>query len=161
MLSSKRKRAAAVLLTLTVGACGLPRCQALAEKPMATKTEDEKDKLLGTWTCLSATVSGKAVPEDTVKKLSLIFTKDKYTTKMGDQVLFQGGYKIDAGKNPKTIDIIALEGEQKGKTSLGIYAIDGETLKLCYSAEKDRPKEFESKADSDVTFATWKRKSND
>jgi hypothetical protein len=41
---------------------------------------------------------------------------------------------------------------------LGIYALDGDTLKVCYDPQgQDRPKEFKSAADSNVTFAVCKR----
>jgi uncharacterized protein (TIGR03067 family) len=45
-------------------------------------------------------------------------------------------YKLDPSKNPKEIDIT-----EKGKTVLGIYAIDGDTLTICVN-ERFRPTEL-------------------
>jgi len=56
------------------------------------------------------------------------------------------------------IDITAPEGEQAGKTSKGIYHLEGDTLKMCYAVpDKDRPKDFESKPGSGLTLVIWKR----
>jgi len=119
---------------------------------------DDTEKLAGIWTCVSATNDGKELPEAIVKQLKLTLTKDRYKTEKGTAVLFDGIYKIDSEKKPKHIDITAPEGEQAGKTSMGIYVLEGDTLKMCYAnPEKDRPKEFESKAGSGVTLVTWKR----
>ena len=98
----------------------------------------------------------KPLPEDIVKQLKLTLTKDRYKTEKGQVLLFDGVYKIDPGQRPKHIDITAPEGEQAGKTSKGIYALEGETLRMCY-ADKDRPKDFESKPGSGATLVVWKR----
>jgi uncharacterized protein (TIGR03067 family) len=120
------------------------------------KGKDDLEKLTGVWTCVSGINDGKPLPDDIVKQLKLTLTKDRYKTEKGQVVLFDGVYKIDAGQRPKHIDITAPEGEQAGKTSQGIYALEGETLRMCY-ANKDRPKEFESKPGSGATFVVWKR----
>jgi uncharacterized protein (TIGR03067 family) len=120
------------------------------------KGKDDLDKLAGAWRCVSGVNNGKPLPEDVVKQLRLTLTKDRYKTEKGKQVLFDGIYKIDAGRQPKHIDITAPEGEQAGKTSKGIYALEGDTLKMCY-ADKERPKEFESTPGSQTTLVVWKR----
>jgi uncharacterized protein (TIGR03067 family) len=122
------------------------------------KNKDDSDSLAGVWKCVSGINDGKPLPEDIVKQLNLTLTKDKYKTEKGAVVLFDGIYKIDAGHKPKHIDITAPEGEQAGSTSKGIYAIEDDTLKMCYAASgKDRPKEFQSKPGSGTTLVIWKR----
>ena len=120
------------------------------------KGKDDSEKLTGVWACVSGVNDGKALSEDIVKQLKLTLTKDRYKTEKGQALLFDGIYKIDAGQRPKHIDITAPEGEQAGKTSKGIYALEGETLRMCY-ADKDRPKDFESKPGSSATLVVWKR----
>jgi len=122
------------------------------------KNKDDTNNLAGVWKCVSGITDGKPVPEDIVKQLKLTLTKDKYKTEKGVIVLFDGLYKIDPGQKPKHIDITAPEGEQAGSTSKGIYAIEGDMLKMCYAASgEDRPKEFESKPGSAATLVVWKR----
>jgi uncharacterized protein (TIGR03067 family) len=122
------------------------------------KGKDDSEKLTGVWACVSGVNDGKPLPEDIVKQLKLTLTKDRYKTEKGQVLLFDGIYKIDAGQRPKHIDITAPEGEQAGKTSKGVYALESETLRMCYAnADKDRPKDFESKPGSGATLVVWKR----
>lgn len=119
---------------------------------------DDLQKLAGVWICVSGVNDGKSLPDDIVKQLKLTLTKDRYKTEKGKALLFDGIYKIDTGQQPKHIDITAPEGEQAGKTSKGIYALEGDTLKMCYATpDKDRPKEFDSKPGSGATLVVWKR----
>ena len=73
--------------------------------------------------------------------------------------------KIDADAKPfATIDLVIDDGpeEAKGKTSKGIYKIDGEKLTLCVSAPgKDRPKEFAQVDDEAYLFELKKEKKKD
>lgn len=120
---------------------------------------DEFQKLAGVWVCSSAANDGKPIPEEVVKTLRLTITKEGgYKTERGDQVLFDSTCKLDPAKTPKQIDMLGTEGENKGKSALGIYALDGDKLTICYTMPgKDRPKEFESKAGSAATMIVWKR----
>jgi uncharacterized protein (TIGR03067 family) len=133
-----------------------PRYQRTSKTGHAT---DRTEMLAGVWTCTSGVNDGKPLPTDVAKLLKLTLTHDRYKTEKGDVVLFDGIYKIDAGSQSKHIDITAPEGEQAGKTSKGIYSLEGDTLKMCYAMpDKDRPKQFESKIGSGTTLVVWERK---
>ena len=67
--------------------------------------------------------------------------------------LIKGTVKLDPSKKPKTADW-AVEGTDI--VAKGIYEVDGDKLKHCYSL-KDRPTEFASKSGSEVTNAVTKR----
>jgi uncharacterized protein (TIGR03067 family) len=114
--------------------------------------------LQGTWSCVSAKVDGNALPEETVALLRLTLTHDRYKTEKGAQILFDSTYTINASANPKQIDIVGTEGDLKGKAAQGIYSLDGETLRLCYTMPGlDRPQTFESPAGSKAYLLVWKR----
>jgi uncharacterized protein (TIGR03067 family) len=70
--------------------------------------------------------------------------------------------KLDADAKPfATIDLLIDEGPEdaKGKTSKGIYKLDGEKLTLCVSTPgKDRPKEFAQVEDAAYLFELKKQK---
>jgi len=52
--------------------------------------------------------------------------------------------KLDASAKPKQITLTRGEGEDK-ETRLGIYEIDGDTLKMALGRDKDRPKKLDDK----------------
>jgi uncharacterized protein (TIGR03067 family) len=66
-------------------------------------------------------------------------------SKRGDEVIQAGTQKIDPSKSPKTIDVTMTEGLNKRAVMLGIYEIDGDTLKACFDPQgKQRPTKFKS-----------------
>jgi len=119
---------------------------ALAAQPPAADAKKELEKFQGTWTVVSIEAAGKKVPDAEFKDIRLTYKDDKYTFKLGDDVR-EGTIKIDPTQKPKTIDRVALSGENKGKTFKGIYEFDGETLRCCFAGDPngERPKEFASK----------------
>jgi len=71
---------------------------------------------------------------------------------------YEGTFKVDAARTPRTLDLLFTEGPEKGNTALGIYELDGDTWKLCLSVTaKTRPKEFATKAGSGYALETLKR----
>jgi uncharacterized protein (TIGR03067 family) len=64
-------------------------------------------------------------------------------------------FRIDAKVQPNSIDI----GEDKGerKSGRGIYALDGDSLRLCLSGSGERPKEFKTTAGDKTNLFVLKR----
>jgi uncharacterized protein (TIGR03067 family) len=115
-------------------------------------------KLEGTWQVVSLEVDGAKVPNETVKESKLIIKGKEFTMKE-KIATYKGTFSIDPGKKPNTIDIKFTEGPEKGNTSLGIYELDGDDLKLCLSVtSKERPTEFTAKNKSGHGFEVLKRK---
>lgn len=116
--------------------------------------------LKGTWTVVSATRDGNKLTDEQIKNVRFTIGENGTAlVKNGEQILFEGTIKIDPTKTPKTEDATQTsEGENKGKTTLSIYEIEGDTLKIC-SAEpgKDRPAEFSSKSGSGHFLRVFKR----
>ncbi|MEW6304319.1 MAG: TIGR03067 domain-containing protein [Verrucomicrobiota bacterium] len=116
------------------------------------------DHLQGVWSCVSATINGKVLPEETVKQLRLTLTRDRYQTEKGTEVLFDSGYTVETSARPPRINIVGTEGALAGKEAQGIYALEGDTLTLCYTMPgKERPAGFESAAGSEAYLLVWKR----
>ena len=83
---------------------------------------------------------------------------DKLTVIVGGQPFMKAKITIDPTKKPKTIDYLMTEGFTKGKTQLGIYELDGDTLKSCFAGPGDeRPTDFTSKSGDHRTLSVWKR----
>jgi uncharacterized protein (TIGR03067 family) len=119
--------------------------------------EKELKKFQGTWTFESVEAGGKKLPTDALKGSTVTFEGDKYTVKNGDAVLQAATLKLDPSKSPKAFDVTVAEGPNKG-TILGIYEIDGDTLKVCFDPEgKKRPTEFKTAAGSQTTLVVHQR----
>ena len=120
--------------------------------------EKEVRKFQGTWTIESSVTGGKEIPAGDLKGFVLIFEGDKHTLKKGDEVVQVGTQKIDPSKSPKTIDVTMHEGPNKGAVMLGIYEIDGDTLRVCFDPEgKKRPTKFKSASGSQTFVNVHKR----
>jgi uncharacterized protein (TIGR03067 family) len=145
----KRRMMLALAVSLLVGA------GPLQEEPV----KKDLQKLEGTWVVTSLTIGGKEVTKVADFNLKIIFKGDKFTAKAGDKVLGEGTFKIDPAQKLKTMEQTSSTGDNKGKTSLGIYEIDGATLKTCFNAagKGDRPTEFASKAGTEHELAVYKR----
>jgi len=120
--------------------------------------EKEVKKFQGAWTIESSVTGGKELSAAELKEFILTFEGDKHTLKRGDDVFQVGTQKIDPSKSPKTIDVTITEGPNKGKVMLGIYEIDGDTMKVCFDPQgKKRPTEFKSAAGSENFVNVHKR----
>jgi uncharacterized protein (TIGR03067 family) len=127
-----------------------------ADAPKDSGKQD-LERLEGTWVATSAEANGEAFSDEATKSMKLVVKGDKYTFTMGGEHE-KGTLKLDPTKKPKTIDIHITEGTEKGKTQLGLYELEGDTLKVCVAeAEKDRPKEFGSKEGSGHGLLVFKR----
>ncbi len=121
----------------------------------ATGAADDKKPLEGKWTIESLTRDGKA--DDSLKGATRVHEGDKYTItppKDSKAPSTEGTFTVDAEK--KTIDMKPSSGNFKGKTLLGIYKLDGDTLTVAF-AEAERPKGYESKEGSKVVVAVMKK----
>jgi len=124
----------------------------------ATHNMNATDKLQGAWSCVSATVDGRVLPAETTTLLRLTLTANRYKTTKGDEVLFDSTYTINSSTSPKQINMVGTEGELTGKEAQGIYALDGDVLRVCYRMPSlGRPDAFESPAGSKSYLVTWKR----
>lgn len=101
--------------------------------------------LQGTWQITS--INGQAAQEGS-PELTLTFTKDGYYQTFGGKVNERGTIKVDATKKPMTIDLIITEGDDAGKTQLGLIEASGDTLRASFArpAEEQRPADLKQGA---------------
>ena len=116
----------------------------------------DEDKIQGTWSFVSVEKGGIDVNDDFVKEAKLTITADKVKLAAGGKDM-EAGYKLDASKKPKHMDILINEGG-KELVVKGIYALDGDELKVCFGGPGDnRPTEFKSAGGSNEQMAVMKR----
>jgi uncharacterized protein (TIGR03067 family) len=132
-----------------------------------TPAQDAKDnlikqewkKLQGTWALASLEVGGKAVPAEKLKEaaVKIIIDQGKTTILEGDKRQ-ELSLTIDPSKSPKQIDAQGTGPGGREEQGLGIYQLDGDTLRVCYDPkEKQRPTQFKSKPGSNQVLETFRR----
>lgn len=118
----------------------------------------ELEKLQATWATTSIEADGeKVTEEERIKSRKLTIKGSGYTLKVGDETV-QGTLVIDPGKKPKTIDVKPSSGLNKGKTLLGIYELEGGSLKTCIALPgKERPTKFSTESGTGHQLVVYKR----
>jgi uncharacterized protein (TIGR03067 family) len=119
----------------------------------------DRKKYEGTWQVVALEVDGNKANEEDAKKITVINEADgKWAIEVEGKVVARGTSEIDPTKKPKTVDLTMTEGDDKGKTFLGIYEFGDDTRKVCLAqAGKDRPTEFAVPAGSGHILAVLKR----
>ena len=114
---------------------------------------DDQEKIQGIWKPEKAVKGGMAMPAEELEKMSIEFKGNKAMPRHGDRQEKEAEFTLDATKKPKAIEIKAPD----GKTHQGIYEFDGDTLKICFVEEGDRPTKFESAEGSRSMLIVLKR----
>jgi uncharacterized protein (TIGR03067 family) len=98
----------------------------------------DKEKIQGTW----KVVSQGGID---IKVVKVVITADKLTMEFAGGK-FPAVYKLDPSKKPKAFDVEGNAVDPKTKErkfAPGIYALEGDELKMCWDANcKARPTEF-------------------
>jgi uncharacterized protein (TIGR03067 family) len=112
-------------------------------------------KLQGSWTIVELETDGSQMPAYGSK---IVLDGENFTTiAMGND--YGGTVEFDGSKKPKTFDLLFTSGQHKGKKSLGIYELKGDTWRIClaFAGIKTRPKTFATAAGSGFALETLKR----
>jgi uncharacterized protein (TIGR03067 family) len=118
----------------------------------------ELARLEGEWSMVSGEIDGQPLPEQMRKSAKRVAKEGETTVTINGQLFMKAKFTIDPTKKPKAIDYTFTGGPTAGKTQLGIYELDGDTVKFCFSAPgKDRPADFSTKEGSGRTLSVWKR----
>ena len=72
---------------------------------------------------------------------------------------FEVEIRVNTAAKPKQIDTKNLDGPEKGFISVGIYELDGDTLRICHTwkGQTKRPEKFAIAEGSGLVLAVWKR----
>ena len=145
------------LRALFIGLAALAISPSWAEDDQAVRKD--LAQFQGEWTMVSGTADGQAMP-DTLRTTARRVCKGAETTvTVGGQLMLKARFTIDPSKTPRTIDYQMTDGWTKGKKQLGIYELEGDTVKFCFGApDGERPADFTSKPGDRRTLSVWQRK---
>jgi uncharacterized protein (TIGR03067 family) len=139
-----------------IGLAALTILPARAEDTAAVKKD--LAALQGEWSMVSGSADGMVLPDEMREQAKRVCKGDELTVTIGPQLLMKAKITIDPSKTPKTINYEVIDGPAKGKKHLGIYELEGDTMKSCFAApDEPRPKEFAGKAGEKRTVSVWKR----
>jgi hypothetical protein len=128
---------------------------------LADDAKDDSKLLDGRWNLVSMELEGVKVPDEKIKGDggSWLFK--------GSEVVFLGPPKdhkasatLDLTTTPKLIDLVGLEGPEKGKKAEGIFKIEKGQLIICLQTEvpkKGRPTEFKTEAGSNLALMIFEK----
>ncbi len=105
------------------------------------KTSDQ-ERIQGAWQLTYMEENGDTPSYELMRQMKVVFEGDRLTTEGGYQDRIRAHFSIDPSTKPASIDWVDEEGGKK----LGIYDLQGDTLRICFANEKVgvRPQEFAS-----------------
>jgi uncharacterized protein (TIGR03067 family) len=122
-------------------------------------TARDRARLQGHWTVVLMEEKGNKAPDELLQTMAVEIKDDRIIVREMGELVVEFGYKLDATRKPGTIDLTYLTGDEKGQVELGIYQIEGPTVKFCTSEKgKSRPTAFGSSRDDDRTVVVIRRK---
>jgi len=135
---------------------------------LLSAADDAKDEAIrkdlksiaGTWTVTSREADGEKSPAEALKGVIVKVAADGTATvsKDGTVVRKVKWVNMDPTQKMKTVDVEVVEGNEKGKTLLAIYRIEGEQFTVCIAnSGKDRPTAFSTNADNGRSLMTYTR----
>jgi RNA polymerase sigma-70 factor (ECF subfamily) len=154
---------AAGFLSAGLGVALTHRTEAAGPAPATREAapKSDKDRLQGTWKQAFAEGKEGKLPDDLVKRNLLVIRGDTITVvweKQGKIGSYELRFRLDESKRPKAMDEALVEPEQGGKPYLGIYSLDGDTLRFCFSDPgQARPAAFTGGAGTGWTLTTFRR----
>jgi uncharacterized protein (TIGR03067 family) len=143
--------------TLLIGLIAFIFTSARAEDTESAKAD--KARLQGEWTMVSGERDGTPFPANVMNDSKRVTQSDETSVTVQGQLLMKAKFTLDPAKTPKTIDYSVTDGPYAGSAMLGIYELDGDKAKFCFSIPgKERPTEFLTKPDDGRTLSVWNQK---
>ena len=122
-------------------------------KARADAAAKEMEKFQGRWRQIAHERDGIVdPPEERGWEPRVTFTGDTFVVTLADgSTAIKGTFKLDATREPKTVDWMDTFGPDAGKTFLAIYSLEGDRLIFCAADEAQvRPTEFRAGPGQDL-----------
>lgn len=130
--------------------------------PREVAIRQEMQKLQGVWQVESWEQRGKKAPAADLLHRTVFFGGETYLVRQDLKMIQVGRVRVDPTKTPKPITVQIAQGQHKGEIMLGIFELQGDTLKICFDVEgQNRPAEFKADGDAPLLLLTCKRRKVD
>jgi uncharacterized protein (TIGR03067 family) len=124
----------------------------------ADDAKKELKKFQGTWKVARMDVDGIKMPQEAFEKVTVLIEGDRLSFLDKGKVYEEIECVLDPAKKPREIDMHYVLGLKKGVLELGIYEVEGNTLRICQSlTRKKRPSELTSAKGSAQQLMVLKR----
>ena len=111
----------------------------------------------GKWKPVQAELAGQPMSDELLKIISLKLDHGRYEVFVGDEP-DRGTYTFDSSTSPKSMTVVGTDGPNHGRTFPAIYALDGDTLCICYDLSgAKRPAKFETHAGTKLYLMVYQR----
>jgi uncharacterized protein (TIGR03067 family) len=125
--------------------------------PGTRATGSAPPELEGEWSMESCVLDGHPLDAATVKYGKRVARGNEMTVFMGGNPLLKAKFSVDRTKKPMAMDYVLEIGPNAGKTQLGIYELDGKTLKTSFALPgQGRPTDFRTADGDGRTVTVWK-----
>lgn len=117
-------------------------------------------ELRGMWQATALEAHGQSAPPMIVEGFRVEFTGDKMIIKKRtSRIDLESVVKVNAATSPQSMDLTSLNGPKKGQTTLGIYSLQGDVLKICTCefSNDPRPTEFSTRENDRLGVMTLRR----
>lgn len=149
----------AAIVALATAASAQSTTQSGAPQSTAAKPAAGLSKLMtdmqGAW--VFTTTNGNDMTGQ--PEVVITITDNKYVQTINGDVVERGTFKIDETKKPMQVDLMISEGQDAGKTQIGVFELSGGIVKVkvANAGETTRPTDF-APADDAFTFTAAKKK---
>ena len=114
---------------------------------LSRASDQDQASLQGKWRAIEATSNGEPPPAGMLQKLTLVFSEDTVSIMGATPTRF----RLDLTVKPAHIDFL------NSHKQVGIYLLEGDTLKLSTGENGNRPNLFLTKKYTDHTYMLLKR----
>jgi uncharacterized protein (TIGR03067 family) len=126
----------------------------------ADRSQRELQTIQGTWTLVAVEADGWELPQALIKqpKFVWVIEGDKITHRPEIGVKRESLFELDLSQSPNQIAFRPLNGRANGRWKHAIFALDGDSLKVCLSKDGNQlPSRFATKARDGLRILVFKR----